>query len=508
MSKYLMLDRRVLNPQAMENVSIQVTPPEKDVENNPLMVQDKPWEIRIDNGYPNVIYDKEKEIFRCYYTLFTDDLDTEGTTVEERSSRDYLPRLDRVTSLAYAESKDGIHWEKPSLNRVEWRGSKANNILFLFAHGTGVMLDEHSSAPDKKYKMVTKVDIPGHGAHMAVAFSSDGLNWSELIPWPEHNPPADSHNLPFWDEKEGCYMLLSRIWKDGIRMTTLSRSDDFIHWSEPKETLRGRGFEAQVYSMPVFFWNNLYLGLASIIHEGDRTDRDFDMVDCELTWAAEPEHFDFAAPGQSLIPRGRGRYPTGDFDCGCIYASRPVFAPNGELWLYYMGGNGQHTNFRETSLARALWRADRFAALEPKREEEDSLVTTCRMKFEGESLEVLAEALPYRAEPDEARPCEASDIRDTRKGMDKSRPVYLEAQVHRVWTEAPVPGFTFEESRVSDMGDGWKAIQWPKGFDSLAGTAGCIKLKFRNLKIWAVRGDICLDGHRLWEGADMENEGL
>lgn len=42
LSKYLMLDRRVLNPQAMENVSIQVTPPEKDVENNPLMVQDKP----------------------------------------------------------------------------------------------------------------------------------------------------------------------------------------------------------------------------------------------------------------------------------------------------------------------------------------------------------------------------------------------------------------------------------------------------------------------------------
>lgn len=32
------------------------------------------------------------------------------------------------------------------------------------------MLDEHSSAPDKKYKMVTKVDIPGHGAHMAVLF--------------------------------------------------------------------------------------------------------------------------------------------------------------------------------------------------------------------------------------------------------------------------------------------------------------------------------------------------
>ena len=75
--KYLMLDRRFLNPQAMENVCIQVTPPKKDRVHNPLFTQDQPWEIRIDNGYPNVLYDPEKRIFRCYYTLFTDDLDTE-----------------------------------------------------------------------------------------------------------------------------------------------------------------------------------------------------------------------------------------------------------------------------------------------------------------------------------------------------------------------------------------------------------------------------------------------
>lgn len=204
MEKYLMLDRRFLNPQAMENVEIQITTPKKDIGHNPLFIQDKPWEIRIDNGYPNVLFDKEEQIFRCYYTLFTDDSDTEGTSLEERTSRDYLPRMDRVTSLAYAESKDGIHWVKPELGMVEWRGSKANNILLLFAHGTGVMIDDHDSNPDKKYKMVTKVDIPGKGAHMAVAFSPNGKDWSKLIPWPEHNPPADSHNLPFWNAEEGC----------------------------------------------------------------------------------------------------------------------------------------------------------------------------------------------------------------------------------------------------------------------------------------------------------------
>lgn len=148
-----------------------------------------------------------------------------------------------------------------------------------------------------------------------------------------------------------------------------------------------------------------------------------------------------------------------------------------------MGGNGRHTNFRETSLARARWQPDKFAAMVSKRGEENSLLTTCKMKFQGDSLEILAEV------------------------VDKAKPVLLESQIHRVWTEDALPGFSFEESQVSETKDGWKSIRWPKGFGSLAGTSGCIKLKFKNLKIWAMRGDICLDGHRLWEGADMENEG-
>ena len=120
----------------------------------------------------------------------------------------------------------------------------------------------------------------------------------------------------------------------------------------------------------------------------------------------------------------------------------------------------------------------------PKREAEESLATSNKIKFQGPSLKILAQAI------------------------DKAKPVMLEAQIHRVWTEEALPGFYFEESRISETGNGWKAIQWPKGLENLSGTSGCIKFRFKNLKIWAVEGDICLDGHRLWEGADMENEGF
>jgi hypothetical protein len=36
---------------------------------NPLFVQDKPWEPRLDNGYPNVVYDPTdpQGAYRCWY---------------------------------------------------------------------------------------------------------------------------------------------------------------------------------------------------------------------------------------------------------------------------------------------------------------------------------------------------------------------------------------------------------------------------------------------------------
>ena len=252
MNQYLFLVRSVLNPQAMENVQLLVEKAVKDTENNPMFTEDKPWEVRIDNGYPNVIYDPEEKIYKCFYTLIIEDKDSWMVSREERASRNYNPRPDRVTGFAYAESKDGIHWEKPNLHRVSWNGNSDNNLLFKYAHGTGVMLDLHETDPGRRYKMVTKIDYPIEEQHMAVSYSPNGIDWEKPTPWPKYNPPADSHNLPFWNEKENCYMLLSRIWRDGVRITTISRSDDLLNWSKPQECIRGQGIENQKYAMPAF----------------------------------------------------------------------------------------------------------------------------------------------------------------------------------------------------------------------------------------------------------------
>ena len=106
-------------------------------------------------------------------------------------------------------------------------------------------------------------------------------------------------------------------------------------------------------------------------------------------------------------------------------------------------------------LARAKWQPDRFAAMVPKRPEEETLLTSNRMRFMGSSLEILAEPL------------------------DKDKAVSLQCQLHHIWTSPPIEGFEYEKSRVFETGDGWYRIQWPSGMERLDGEKGCMKLKLK-----------------------------
>lgn len=95
--------------------------------------------------------------------------------------------------IAYAESSDGLHWEKPDLGLVEYNGSRHNNLVSgLPENMDGVSV---CRGIDGKYKMVImnarvlkpeEVTDPGirallhtteMPAFMGIAESADGLQW-------------------------------------------------------------------------------------------------------------------------------------------------------------------------------------------------------------------------------------------------------------------------------------------------------------------------------------------
>ena len=65
--EYLLLDSRII--ESTENARLVPGTAVKDPA-NPLFVADKSWEPRFDNMYPNVIYDEEDKLYKCWYCPF------------------------------------------------------------------------------------------------------------------------------------------------------------------------------------------------------------------------------------------------------------------------------------------------------------------------------------------------------------------------------------------------------------------------------------------------------
>ena len=160
----------------------------------------------------------------------------------------------RASHTAYAESEDGIHWERPVLDIAEINGSKHNNVVGFDTDDThlgSVYQDENPQAgPKERYKAWT-VRRRENGCHWIRGFiSQDGLNWKGLSKDPLITPPAsdrwcmfDGENAAFWDKTQGRYVAYLRGWqpvrgntysdlRGGVRSIRRTTSLDFRNWSE------------------------------------------------------------------------------------------------------------------------------------------------------------------------------------------------------------------------------------------------------------------------------------
>ncbi|MBC8356386.1 MAG: hypothetical protein H8E66_30780 [Planctomycetes bacterium] len=169
----------------------------------------------------------------------------------------------------YAESTDGVRWNKPHLGLVEWEGSKANNILMRGQRGAYLtpFIDDRPRVPaSQRYK-----SFAGNPPRAMVA--PDGLRWSPLNDEPVL--PKPRFGIALWNPQREEFMAYVRAWRprsDGTRMRNiaLSTSPDFLKWSEPKLLDFGDAPDFHLYwntALPYFRAPHLYLGFPMRLRE-------------------------------------------------------------------------------------------------------------------------------------------------------------------------------------------------------------------------------------------------
>ena len=199
-----------------------------------------PWEARL-SAYHSAFYDGEK--WRMYYQC------AGGSATDPGA----------MNLQAYAESDDGITWNKPFLGLIEIDGSTSNNVVYA---GPGsemaVFLDENpEAAEDERYKAVVRSKAGEEMTRVLHAIvSADGLSWRPMSEAPVlTDGPFDSHNVPFWDKRLGKYVIYARgaagsggPFKGGYRWIRRATSEDFLEWTPLVSIETGETPSEQLYT--------------------------------------------------------------------------------------------------------------------------------------------------------------------------------------------------------------------------------------------------------------------
>lgn len=226
------------------------------------IVCDRPWEGNT-SAYFTLFQDVDR--FRMVYR---------GWHFDEKRKTSAHPEL-----TCYAESRDGLKWEKPELGLFEFNGSKRNNIIWAGpgTHNFTAMKDGNPTcAPDARYKALAGGTIPGNGKKgcLNALKSADGVRWTMMSGAVITAGAFDSQNLAFWDSVRGEYRAYWRIfsagytdergWKpEGYRAIRTATSKDFIHWEHQADLRYADSPNEHLYTnaiQPYFRAPHLFVG--------------------------------------------------------------------------------------------------------------------------------------------------------------------------------------------------------------------------------------------------------
>ena len=381
--KYLVLDSRII--ESTKNAKLILGQITKH-ESNPLFVEDQPWEPRYDNMYPNVIYDEEENLYKCWYCPFIVDQRTTETVPEKRnpSLTPYMSArpAGREEAMLYATSADGINWTKPNLGIVNFNGNSNNNIVSRGLSGAGVIKDELEKLPGRRYKAFY---CSNSGYKMR--YSSDGLNWGDEVSLPGVGE-SDCHANMIWSPELKKYVGILRHYDPipvtGNRKIARTESVDSVTWTKSETIIEGTP-QDQLHDMVIFRDGGVYLGLLGCMNYPSKETRNGVRQHIELAWSPDSYKWHRINPGTPFISNSKSNnneYGKMPYDWGCVFPSAPVFVDD-EIRIYYGASDWYFFDWRKGGLALATLDKNRWAGYEAVDDDSKAIVTTTPLKLDN-----------------------------------------------------------------------------------------------------------------------------
>jgi hypothetical protein len=300
--------------------------------------------IANDGGYPCVHFDAEHNRYQMWYQVHRFD-----QTEDLKAAKSQY-------AVAYAESKDGLHWEKPVLNLYSWgETGTANNIVYKGVNGkrasAPVLLDvPEDQKRGYRYLFSYRTGGAGKGLNgIRVVGSRDGIHWeqdSDILIGELH---SDTLNCIVYDEAKDRYLMYCRA-KDRYRrfrgnIIDTGASRRVALWTGPSlleewtgspkalivpdEADSAAGFNF-IYGMPVQKYAGVYFGTPWMFRMND-------IIVPQLAFSRDGINFERLHSRPALIELGE----EGSWDDGFIVNGNWI-EKDDEWWLYYAAYDGPH----------------------------------------------------------------------------------------------------------------------------------------------------------------------
>ena len=348
---------------------------------NPVLRPDTPWEIdTMSREHPaptamvfsdGVWYDPQDGLFKMWYMG------------------------GYVAATCYATSKDGIHWEKPSLDVVP-----GANVVHTADRDSGtVWLDLAEKDPQRRYKMALFTHPEGSGA-LSIFVSPDGIHWSDCV----------ARSGPLGDRSTFFYNPFREVWVYSIRDYESGGIGRCRRYWEHADLIAGAAWAqgeppfwvgadrldpqrddlrtpCELYNLDAVAYESILLGLFSI-WRGQPQDR---AKPNEICLGYSRDGFHWRRPVHVPFIPVSERY--GDWNWGNVQSAGGCCLVVGDKLYFYVSGRTGISGSSASGLCStglAILRRDGFASMAAG--EQEGTLTTRPVRFSGKYLFVNVDA--------------------------------------------------------------------------------------------------------------------